>query len=161
MSRHSHTAVKVDSKVSARIRCQIQYHQARRCCCQVDGDAGGWCTIETQTWIDWALVGCTPSTLKIKKQARPKAVFRLCSSDGGGHVHLLFSASSVYSMERMGLKDGTNVASNFLGVCVRIKFLVCNIILGLEKSKIFCALRNRWIINVTYGVYTTDYDYVV
>ena len=67
-------------------------------------------------------------------------MFRLCSSGGRGHVHLLFSASAVYSMERI-IKDGTNVASNFLEVCVRIKFLVCNILLGLEKSKIFCALR--------------------
>ena len=54
-------------------------------------------------------------------------------------------------MERIIIyyKDGTNVASNFLEVCVRIKFLVCNILLGLEKSKIVCALRSRWIINVT------------
>ena len=57
------------------------------------------------------------------KKYRPKSVFRLCSNGGGGHVHLLFSESTAYSMERI-IKDGTNVASNFLGVCVRIKFLV-------------------------------------
>ena len=75
-------------------------------------------------------------------------MLRLCNSGGGGNIHLLVSASAVYSRERI-IKDGTNVASNFLGVCVHIKFLVCNVLLGLEKSKIFCALRSRWIINVT------------
>ena len=70
----------------------LQYHQVRRYCSQVDDDAGGWCTIEIQTCMDWTWVGWTPSTLK----RRSKAVYRLCSSGrGGGHVHPLFSASAV------------------------------------------------------------------
>src|SRR6218665_866103 len=30
----------------------LQHHQVRRYCSQVDGNAGGWCTIETQIWMD-------------------------------------------------------------------------------------------------------------
>jgi len=65
----------------------------------------------------------------------------------------------IYSMERI-TKNGTNVASKFLGVCVSIKFLVCNILLGLEKRKILRIAESQ--DNQCYGIVsTTDCDYVV
>jgi len=116
------------SKWTPRFRwCQLvglQYHQARRYCSQVDGDTNRNSDLDA-----------------IHSKWSSNAVHSLCSSSGVGHVglHLLFSVSAVYSTKRMG----PIFPLIFRSLCAH-KFLLCNILLGLEKCKKICALQS-WV----------------